>query len=266
MDNLELRIARLEQVNARYRVWLSLSLAALTVFCLAGFDQVTRPQQQGYPQNIVADSITVRSVNAVNAMVNQLGTTNATVQYLNLVDGRAEGLSIKLANVATLQAQRAALGRAAATQIDVTTPNGAGVVIGSSGDSGSVTVVSREGQPLSRISGSDSSGSLQLFGNTGFVGVEAKVEQKGGFLRLINSKNRDLITLKRASQGDGEIATCNDSGNRLVVIRAEDDQKSGKVIVHKEGAFPMVTLGINDKGGLVQTRDEKNETARLPAK
>lgn len=265
MEQFETRLANLERANARYRAGLTVSLVLLGVVCLAGFGQVGQ-QQQVYPRNIVADSITVTSVNAVTGTIGQIGTNTANVGFLNLTDGRAEGLTVKLANVANLQAQRAALGKATANQVDVVAPNGAGVTLAASGDSGAVTVSTAQNKVVAFLGGRNSAGLLQLNGETGFVGLEGTVENKGGLVRIVSDSGRSLITMKRTREGDGEIATCNSSGNRLVVARAADDQKSGKLVVYKEGAFPMVTLGMDAKGGLVQTQDEKNETARLPGK
>lgn len=263
MEEFEKRLARLEQSNARYRSILTVTLVLLTVLCVAGFGQV---QQQTFPRNIVADSLTVTTLNAVSGAVNQLGVNNATVQFLNLTDGRAEGLTVKVANIGGLQAQKSALGMASARQLDVTSQTGAGLTLSSSGDGGEVSIFGPTGRGIARLGSQSGAGSFSLNSRAGFTGVEAGVDDKGGRFKVLNANNRMLASITRADKGDGEIATYNDAGNRVVILKSEDDQKSGKVIVQKEGAFPMVTLGADAKGGLVKTQDENNETARLPAK
>lgn len=263
MEALELRLARLERTNLRYRSLLAVCFALLSIIAIGGFGQVS---QQTYPRNIVADSLTVTTFNAVSGVVNQIGANNATIQFLNLADGRAEGLTVKLANVGALQAQKAALGEASARQLDVTSQSGAGVSLSSSGDGGEVSIFGPTGRGVARFGSLNGAGSLLLSGRAGFTGIEAGVDEKGGRFKVLNANNRMLASITRADKGDGEIATYNDAGNRVVILKSEDDQKSGKVIVQKEGAIPMVTLGMDANGGLVRTLDDKDETARLPAK
>lgn len=268
MNDFELRLAALERTNRRYRLGLTTSLSVLALVALAGFGQVGPGNgQQQYPRIIVADSITCQNLNAYTGTINQLGTNNATVQYMTLGDGKAEGLTIKNANLSSLRAQRAAMGQTSVTELDVVGPNsGAGFLLAPTAEGGLLQMFDNQNKPLVSLSSRDGGGLVSLFGKGGYAGVEVGANDKSGSVKTMNSFNKVIASLGRAETGDGEIVAGTRNGNRAVVIRSDELGKFGRVLVQEEGGFPLVRIEGDENGGVVKTLKQKVETARMPSK
>ena len=127
-------------------------------------------------------------------------------------------------------------------------------------------ILDDQGQPLAVFGHRDGGGVLDLYGKGGFLGVEAATEEKGGFVKTLNSLGKVMTLMERARTGDGVIAVVNRNGNRMVVMDSDDTGKTGRVAVQREGGIPLIKLDADDKGGYVQTMDGKAETSRTPAK
>ena len=159
------------------------------------------------------------------------------------------------------------MGQTGVTQLDVSGPNGgAGFSLAPTSEGGLFRMFDAQEKPLMAISARDGGGLMTLYGKGGFAGVEASANDKSGSVRTMNSFNKVLASLGRADTGDGEIVASTRNGNRSVVLTSDELGKSGRVLVQKEGGFPLVVLEGDDKGGTVKTMDEKQETGRFPSK
>lgn len=266
MNELEARLTKLERTNKLYRVFLTLSLCVLGVVATTGFGQVSQNQQTG-PRNIVADTITCTNLNAFSGTINQLGSNNGTFQFMTMAEGKADSLTVKAASVAALQVQRAAMGKTSVTQLDVASPNSAsGIMLSATASGGSMLLLDNESRPIASLGQRDGGAAMTLSGKGGFIGVDLSADDKGGKMKTFNATNRMLVSIERNLTGDGEICTYSRAGNRVILLNTDDAGKAGRIIVQREGAFPMVKLESDAKGGVVTTMDEKVETARLPAK
>lgn len=264
MCDIESRITKLEKSNRQLRRSLTICIGLFGMMSMYGFGQVGQ-NQQTFPRNIVADSITVQTLQAYSGTVNQLGSNNATLQFVSIADGRAEALSIKNGSVTNFEAQRSALGRATSSRLDVVDSRGnTGVSVSSTSAGGSLQVMDSESKIVGTISNRSGGGSLTLMGKNGFAGIDASVDDRAGMVKVLNSFGKSLVTLGRGEKGDGEVATCTRNGNRVVLLECDEMGKRGKLTIFREGALPVVKIDSDDKEGFIQIFDGKNETNRFP--
>lgn len=269
MSEIERRLEALERTNRRYRAGLTASLAALGVIALAGFGQVPpgQQQQQTFPRNIVADSITVQNLSAYTGTVNNFGTNQLTAQAATIGTAQCEAVSTKVATVADLQAATALIKQLASARILVKSASGADALsLMASSDGGTIAVMDGSGRSVGILSGHETGGLLQIGGKGGYTAFEAYADEKGGRIRTMNNLGKSLASFGRTDRGDGEIVSHTRNGNRAVVLKSNELGERGILVVQKEGGEPLVTIDSDDKGGFVQTLDGKTETSRLPSK
>lgn len=267
MNDTERRLAALEASNRRHRLGLTTSLVALATLGLAGFEQIQQNQNQNqtWPRNIVADTLTVQNLNAYTGTISQLGSNRATLQYVIAQDGQAENLMIKNARVNGLESRRSALGQAAAASLDVRGQTG-GVTLAPDSGGGLVSIVDASGQSLATLGSIDGSGNLNLRSKGGFTSFDAGSDGSAGRVRTFGKNGKPLATLGQSPKGDGQIVAHTRNGNWVVVLSSDDLGENGKVTIQKQGGEPLVTIDKGDTGGRVVTLDGAKETSRLPSK
>lgn len=257
---IEERLARLERSNRSYKSALIGCLALFSGLILTGFGQ----ERQAYPQHIVAESVTVKTLSAYNGNVNQLASQNGTFQFLSTIDGRADALSIKDGSVTNLKSQRAVLVRAVTSQLEVANQgNAVGINLSADNAGGSLRIYDGQGAETVVLESSGSGGALALFGPKNFVGFEAKVDSRSGYLKL-SGPNKSLVKMGRGDRGDGEVTVCTRDGNNAVIASCNPDGTAGNVMVQRVGAYPLVELDSDAKGGFVRSYDGKDERERWP--
>ncbi len=267
MQDIERRLEALERTNRQYRLGLAVSLALLVVVSLAGFGQVGPGQGQTWPRTIVADSISVQRLDAGVTTINQLACNRARIQYGDLGDGTASTLSIKSGVCDKLRVNQAMIAEPICDKLDIRgTGGGTAIRLVPGSYGGNVQLFDSAGNPAITLSTQSDSNALSMAGKGGFDAFGVVTDSTSGKLTVTNRYGKALATIGRNDASDGEIAACSRNGNRLVVLSCDKLGKTGSVVAQKEGGTPLVTLGGDDQGGVVQTHNDSQVTGRLPSK
>lgn len=268
MNEIERRLEALEQSNKKYKTGLTVSLAALSFLLLSGFGQdPPGRQQQSFPRNIVADSITVQTISAYTGTVNNLGSNTLTTQSANIGNAQCDVVNSKTLSSNEIQGSAALFKQVSAGRMAVKAASGADCVnIAGTQSGGTVSVMDSGGKSTVFLSGQDTGGLLQVAGKGGFVAFEAYADEKSGRIRTLNSYGKTLASFGHTDRNDGEIVAHTRNGNRAVVMRSIESGQRGTLIVQEEGGEPLVVVDSDDSGGFLKTFLGKNETARVPTK
>jgi hypothetical protein len=268
MSDLEARIARLERSNRQHRVALAATVAVLGLVLTAGFGS-----QDRLPQNLVVDSINVRSLTASFANIDR-GTVN------NLSAGGVNANSVD----ATRIEGRTGLFRSA--QVDEITSLIARL---REMETNRMAITGRSGAVLADFGEGNYGASLNLRGPKEVTVATFGVEQTGGYVTIGNmaggkmatmASNRDggtfftfspigktLTSLDHTERGDGRVAARTRNGNMVVKLESDPEGKTGKLTGQAQDGFPLVTAESKAGKGRLTLYKELGEVAdTLPGK
>ncbi|MBS1715407.1 MAG: hypothetical protein JST30_13845 [Armatimonadetes bacterium] len=259
MDTIEQRLAALESTNRKYRAGLTACLVVLAFIAIAAPRQ--NPQQQQYPRQIVADTITVQSLNAYSGHVSQFVSDRATIGYADVRDTDAGTLTARSVETKGMRAFEAVLGRTTATMIDVRANETEG---GVRLTPGSVSVLGRQDQVAASLGLEGESGSVSVFGKGGWTGFQATADSQNGTAMVYNGRGFVLASMGSTEKGDGRVIAHTRNGNKVAMLESDDTGQFGRVTVRKQGGEPMARLEAKDKSGRLSILDGVDETARFP--
>ncbi len=260
MSTLEDRVAALEATNRRYRSGLTVVLVVLAFIAVAAPRQGV-PQQQTYPRQIVADSITVQTLNAYSGQVSQLVSDRAALGYVDIRDGSANSLTLRAASIDALDGGAARFGRLSSSLVEVRAPRSAG---GVRLTPEAVSVLGAQDRAVASISQDSDAGALSVFGKGGFLGFKATADGQNGTAAVYNGRGFPLASLDAADNGDGRVAAHTRNGNKVAMLESDDSGQYGRATVRKQGGEPMARLEADEKQGRLTVLDGTKETARFP--
>ena len=245
MDDIEARVAALEATNIKYRAALTAALVALAFVAIAAPMQGV-PQQQSYPRHIVADSITVQTLNAYSGHISQSVSDRSTVGYADIRDGNANSLAVRTAAIDSLESNDARFVRAVAAVVEIRDKRAPG---GVRLTTTSVALLGPQERPAATLSLEGDSGILSVFGKGGFLGFKATADAENGTAAVFNGRGFALASLDATDKGDGRVVAHTRNGNKVAMLEADDSGQYGVATVRKQGGESMAKLEATEKMG-----------------
>ncbi|MCW5939830.1 MAG: hypothetical protein KF884_00100 [Fimbriimonadaceae bacterium] len=246
MRDIESRLAALERANRHYRAGLAVSLAALGVVVLAGFQEV-RP----YPTDIVANSISVRTLQAATGQVTNLTSSGARFGSISATEAQLDRAESRAFTATNFQARVAALAQASAQLLEVMAPNGRPAMSLSAGEG--LVVINPQGLPTASLSSSSNAGDLKLFGPGGKQVVSAGFVNGAGTVRTFHPEGRLLTSLGLNNVGQAQVAAHTANGGLGAFLSTGDQGRVGRIVVQQGDGFEVAVIEQKGKSGQIRT-------------
>lgn len=268
MPDLEARIERLERSNRQHRVALAATVAVLGLVLTAGFGAQDRP-----PQNLVVDSINVRSLTASFANIDRgsVNTLSAGSVNANSVDAtRIEGRSalLRTAQVDELTSLIARLREMETNRMAITGRSGAVLADFGEGSYGASLNLRGPKEVTVATFGVEETGGYVSIGNMGGGKMATMASNRvGGTFFTFNQIGKALASFDQTEKGDGRISARTRNGNMVARLESDAEGKTGVLRVQAQDGFPLVVADADGGEGRLRLHKGQGEVAlTLPGK
>jgi hypothetical protein len=246
MRDIESRLDALERANRRYRAGLTASLAVLALVALAGF-QETRP----WPTDIVANSISVRTLQASTGQVAQLSSQGARFGAVFASEAQFDRAETRALSAANFQARLAALAQASAQSLDVVSPDGRPGLSLTAAEG--IVLLDRGGRRAAALQSVGDEGSLCLFARGGKPVVSLGFFNGAGAVRTFHPEGRLLTSLGLNNVGQSQVAAHTANGGLGAFLTTSAQGRVGKLVVQQGDGFEVAVIEQSGTSGRLRT-------------